>query len=154
MPQVPASGGDPYARAAVARSGQAPLGSAEGLGFTAALDSAGAKLNANCDYRIARRDAERALLDADRHRQRRAISSRATALPARRLHIQRNRARRARAVSSSGWRARRGPAIGCRSRRRAVSCWRLRLYDLPHSLSAGVLDASEMPEISRERCSS
>jgi len=41
---------DPYARAMLARSGQLPLGTAEGLSFFAWKDSAGDALRAQCDY--------------------------------------------------------------------------------------------------------
>jgi hypothetical protein len=43
---------DPYARAAVARGGIAPLGRSEGLVFTAHSDSLGSPLDGRCDYRI------------------------------------------------------------------------------------------------------
>jgi hypothetical protein len=41
-----------YARAAVARRGELPLGRAEGLAFQAAADSSGALLERDCTYRI------------------------------------------------------------------------------------------------------
>lgn len=41
---------DPYARAMLARSGELPLGTAEGLSFLARTDSTGGTLRANCDY--------------------------------------------------------------------------------------------------------
>jgi len=43
---------DPYARAVVARSGEAPLGRDQGLVFVANVDSAGAPLDGACDYSI------------------------------------------------------------------------------------------------------
>jgi hypothetical protein len=51
----PRNGGtdiDPYARAIVARTGEAPLGREEGLLFLAETDSDGSKLDGRCDYRI------------------------------------------------------------------------------------------------------
>ncbi|MCC3244672.1 DUF1214 domain-containing protein [Methylocystis sp. WRRC1] len=51
----PAVGGseiDPYARAVVARSGEAPLGRDQGLAFVAQTDSSGAPLDGACDYQI------------------------------------------------------------------------------------------------------
>jgi hypothetical protein len=42
-----------YAKAAVARRGELPLGRAEGLVFHASDDSSGAALERNCSYRIA-----------------------------------------------------------------------------------------------------
>ncbi len=43
---------DPYARALVARSGSIPLGSGEGITFTARDDSDGAPLTPHCDYTL------------------------------------------------------------------------------------------------------
>lgn len=43
---------DPYARAALARSGEAPLGRDQGLMFVARADSAGAALDGSCEYRV------------------------------------------------------------------------------------------------------
>lgn len=51
----PAVGGadiDPYARAVIARSGEAPLGRDQGLVFIATDDSSGAPLDGACEYRI------------------------------------------------------------------------------------------------------
>lgn len=51
----PAVGGqdiDPYARAVVSRTGEAPLGRDQGLAFVAQTDSAGSTLDAACEYRI------------------------------------------------------------------------------------------------------
>jgi hypothetical protein len=44
---------DPYARAILARSGEAPLGREEGLTFLAETDSNGDRLDGRCEYRIA-----------------------------------------------------------------------------------------------------
>jgi len=43
---------DPYARAVIARSGEAPLAKEQGLVFVARVDSAGDALDAACDYTI------------------------------------------------------------------------------------------------------
>jgi hypothetical protein len=43
---------DPYARAVISRSGEAPLGRDQGLAFIARTDSDGAPLNGECEYRI------------------------------------------------------------------------------------------------------
>ena len=51
-PRAGTAEADPYARAALARSGETPLGLAEGLAFTAAEDSAGRPLDAACVYRL------------------------------------------------------------------------------------------------------
>lgn len=43
---------DPYTKSALAVSGKIPLGVAEGLAFTATTDSAGKRLDRNCNYSI------------------------------------------------------------------------------------------------------
>jgi len=40
---------DPYARAAVARSGELPIGAGDGITFSATADNAGKKLDGRCD---------------------------------------------------------------------------------------------------------
>ncbi len=51
-PAVGDGSADPYARAAVARSGEAPLGRDQGLVFVATEDSSGAPLDGACEYRV------------------------------------------------------------------------------------------------------
>ncbi|MBV9244924.1 MAG: DUF1214 domain-containing protein [Methylobacteriaceae bacterium] len=51
-PHIGSSNVDPYARAALSRTGQIPLGLAEGLTFLARTDDAGNPLFGNCTYRI------------------------------------------------------------------------------------------------------
>jgi len=46
---------DPYSRAFYARSGELPLGSTDGIAFTATADDNGAALNGRCDIHIAGR---------------------------------------------------------------------------------------------------
>jgi hypothetical protein len=46
------AGVDPYARAMLARAGEAPLGRDQGVAFVARADSSGATLDGRCDYRI------------------------------------------------------------------------------------------------------
>jgi hypothetical protein len=43
---------DPYARAVISRTGEAPLGRDQGLAFIATVDSSGAPLDGACEYRI------------------------------------------------------------------------------------------------------
>ncbi|WP_245257507.1 DUF1214 domain-containing protein [Methylocapsa acidiphila] len=43
---------DPYARAALAHSGELPLGASEGLSFVARGDSSGARFDPRCDYLV------------------------------------------------------------------------------------------------------
>jgi hypothetical protein len=51
-PKIGAAAIDPYARAMLARSGELPLGAAEGLSFLAQSDSSGILFDAGCDYRV------------------------------------------------------------------------------------------------------
>lgn len=52
-PSVGGADADPYARAVVARSGEAPLGRDQGLAFIATADSTGAPLDGACEYAVA-----------------------------------------------------------------------------------------------------
>lgn len=49
-PETGSKDADPYARAVLSRSGELPLGSAEGLSFLARETSAGAAFDPHCDY--------------------------------------------------------------------------------------------------------
>ena len=49
-PKTGSTDADPYARAVLSRSGEIPLGAAEGLSFIASSDDSGAALEARCDY--------------------------------------------------------------------------------------------------------
>jgi hypothetical protein len=51
-PKTGSRDADPYARAIIARTGEVPLGLAEGLSFTARTDETGAELNPSCDYTL------------------------------------------------------------------------------------------------------
>jgi hypothetical protein len=51
-PKSGSSEADPYARAVVARTGEVPLGQAEGISFLASEDDRGAALEARCSYVI------------------------------------------------------------------------------------------------------
>lgn len=51
-PKTGSRDADPYARAVLSRTGETPLGSAEGLGFVARGDSSGALLDPRCDYSV------------------------------------------------------------------------------------------------------
>jgi hypothetical protein len=52
-PKSGAADADPYARAVIARTGEVPLGQAEGISFVAGQDDNGVPLRAQCVYRIA-----------------------------------------------------------------------------------------------------
>jgi hypothetical protein len=148
-PQVPATGGDPYAHAQVSRSGRVPLGSAEGLTFTASIDSAGGRLTPACDYRIsgevpAARFWTLTLTNADGE----LIES-----PSARYGL----------TSSEILRDARGDFVILLSRAARPGNWLplaadrrftivLRLYDSPHTTSAKTIEPGELPTIIAERC--
>jgi hypothetical protein len=48
-PKIGTSDIDPYARATIARSGELPLGSGDGIAFVAHSDDSGRRLNGQCD---------------------------------------------------------------------------------------------------------
>jgi hypothetical protein len=52
-PKVGSTEADPYARAMVARRGDIPLATGEGLALNATVDSGGEPLDARCTYRVA-----------------------------------------------------------------------------------------------------
>lgn len=153
MPQVPATGGDPYARALIARSGQAPLGVAEGLAFTASVDSGGRKLHAACDYRVSgtvpgTRFWTLTVTDAEG----RLVAP--AAIPVARAGFTSSEILRdgqggfdirlAREARAGNWLPLAQPGAFMLT---------LRLYDSPLSLRAGALAAAEMPAIVAEQCS-
>lgn len=51
-PDFGSADADPYSRAVLARSGEVPLGSGEGIAFVAERDDSGARLVANCSYAV------------------------------------------------------------------------------------------------------
>jgi hypothetical protein len=51
-PRLGSPQADPYMRAIIARRGEVPLATGEGLAFTATVDSEGRRLDAACSYRI------------------------------------------------------------------------------------------------------
>lgn len=51
-PEIGGPDADPYARAVIARSGEAPLAKEQGLAFVARVDAVGEALDGHCDYVI------------------------------------------------------------------------------------------------------
>ena len=51
-PKTGTSNIDPYSRAAIARSGELPIGTGDGVTFLAKADSAGKRLDGNCDVSV------------------------------------------------------------------------------------------------------
>jgi hypothetical protein len=51
-PQLGAPAADPYMRAIIARRGDVPLATGEGMGFTASVDNDGRLLDSGCSYSI------------------------------------------------------------------------------------------------------
>jgi hypothetical protein len=48
-PRSGTAGIDPYARAAIARNGELPVGTGDGIRFTASVDDSGRPLDGRCD---------------------------------------------------------------------------------------------------------
>ncbi|HEY0236921.1 MAG TPA: DUF1214 domain-containing protein [Afipia sp.] len=51
-PKTGTSGIDPYSRASIARSGELPVGTGDGIAFTAATDDSGRALDGRCDVKV------------------------------------------------------------------------------------------------------
>jgi len=148
-PKAGSNDADPYARAVISRTGQIPLGSAEGLSLIARADSAGRPLSPACDYVIS------------------------GAIPPARFwtvtvttpegHVADNTSGRYGFTSSEIVRDWQGGFSIVVSRAARPGNWLpvapdrpylivLRLYDTPNSATASTLDASEVPAIVAERC--
>jgi len=141
---------DPYARAAFARSGELPLGLADGLAFYAVSDDGGNRLDGRCDIRIAGRlsparfwtitvyDARGRLIDNAAGRYGFTSSELVWASDGR---VEITLAPRAR---SGNW-------LPTGGREDIVVI--LRLYDTPVGVGSRSSDAGEMPAVSQEHCS-
>jgi hypothetical protein len=138
---------DPYTRAAFARSGELPLGVADGLAFFAVADDTGNRLDGRCDIRISGRlsparfwtitayDARGRLIDNAAGRY--GFTSAEVVWSADgRIEIM------------LGPRARSGNWLPTGGREDVVVI--LRLYDTP--VGARSTDNTEMPAIAQERC--
>jgi len=149
FPKAGSRGADPYARAALSRTGELPLDLAEGLAFTARWDSEGAALEAACAYRIEgpapqARYWTLSALSADG----RLVANAAERLAFTSAEIVR--------PERGGWSVRVG-------RQAQPGNWLpyggqgpfqivLRLYDTPVSATAASLRANDLPRIVREGC--
>jgi hypothetical protein len=140
---------DPYARAAFARSGELPLGLADGLAFFAVTDDDENRLDGRCDIRIAGR------LSSARFWTLTVYDTRGRLID--------NAAGRYCFTSSEvvwssdgrvevmlGPRARSGNWLPTGGRENIVVI--LRLYDTPLGVGSRSSDAGEMPAIAQERC--
>lgn len=149
MPQVANTGADPYARAMISRSAQAPLGFAEGLAFVASTDSKGARLSTHCAYRIA------GPLPGARFWTLTAMSPEGLLIPTRSMRfgytsseILRDAQGRFAIVAATS--AQPGNWLELAPERDFILV--LKIYDSPHSTSATVIRAGDLPEISAEAC--
>jgi hypothetical protein len=140
---------DPYARAVTSRTGEIPLGPAEGLMFVARTDDAGAPLKGKCSYRVG------GPIPASRYW---TLTTNTTAgflidNPARRYgfaspEIIRDANGGFSIIVSPSAQAGNWLPIGIASRFLLV----LRIYDTPLS-TASALDSKAMPSIVQEGCS-
>jgi hypothetical protein len=140
---------DPYTRAALERSGEIPLAAGEGLQFVARVDDSGATLDPRCLYVVGRatppaRYWTLSLVDAEGF----PVEN-----PAQRYGFRSSEIVRAAdggfliAVSARAHAGNWLP-IGAPGRFALV----LRLYDTPVSATAGAIERSAMPKITRESC--
>lgn len=148
-PQTGAKDADPYARAVLARTGELPLGTAEGLMFIARGESQSAIFDPRCDYRV------RGPVPQARY----------WTLTAARPdgHLIANAAKRYGFTSSQIVRATDGGFEIVVSPEVQAGNWLpvapdkpfilvLRLFDTSMSASTTQLSRADMPDISRERC--
>ena len=149
-PRAGTPNADPYARAAMSRTGEVPLGLAEGLTFLARKDSAGEQLQGSCHYTIAppvppARYWTLSLATPEG----KAISTDFSRTGLTSSEIVRSSANKftisvSATVEPGNWL----PAI---TRKPFVLV--LRLYDTPASAAANALKAGDMPKITRGACS-
>jgi hypothetical protein len=141
---------EPYARAAIARSGEIPLSLAEGLSFIARQDEAGRPLDARCDYIItspipAARFWTLTPMTPDGG----LIANDVGRFGVTSAEIVRDGRGRFEIVASS--QARAGAWLPLTSG--APFVFMLRLYDTPSSAAATSLTADQMPGLQRGACS-
>ena len=141
---------DPYARAAMSRTGEVPLGAAEGLSFLARADSSGNALDGACSYTVT------PPVPVARY------WTLSVATPGGKTVS--NDFGRTGVTSSEIFRSGAGRFSIALSATVAPGNWLpvpkrqsfvlvLRLYDTPASAAAGSLKASDMPTIARGACS-
>jgi hypothetical protein len=149
QPQAPASLNDPYMRAFVARNSLAPMGAAEGFAFVALRDSAGRRLTPACDYRISGPVPQ-------------ARAWTISVLGADGLRSHRQEDRRGFTSSELVRDFKGGFAIALAQHARPGN-WLplaaeedfiilLRLYETPRALNAATLKATDLPQVTAERC--
>ena len=110
---------DPYARASIARSGELPIGSGDGVAFFARTDDDGRALDGRCDVVALGHDAAGALLDPDAVRSATARLV-ANAVEPLRLHQPGDRAQRRRQLRDRGRAARAARQLAADRRHRAL----------------------------------
>ena len=148
-PAMGTEAADPYTRAALARTGELPLGSAVGLRFIARIDSEGRALDPACDYLIAGETA------AARYWSLAAMDPRGGVIDNRLQQYGLTSSEIVRADDNSfqitvARDARPGNWLMLGADTRFVLV--LRLYDTVASATALSLDPTSLPAIRRERC--
>jgi len=140
---------DPYARAAVARTGEVPLGLAEGITFIATTDSRGAALSGRCAYLVGGEIPPARYWTLSVHSPNGLLLD--------------NAAKRYSLTSAEIYRQMGEPFQIAVSRSAHAGNWLpisgdekislvLRLYDTSVSAATAALDKAAMPSIVRERC--
>ncbi|HEY8578946.1 MAG TPA: DUF1214 domain-containing protein, partial [Beijerinckiaceae bacterium] len=140
---------DPYTRAAIARSGEIPLASAEGLTFLATADETGARLDPACDYVIASPiPAARFWSLSTTTETGRLIANDTGRLAVTSAEVVRDARGRFEVIASSE--ARPGAWLPLAPGRPFLLA--LRLYDTPAAAASGSLTADQMPRLVRGAC--
>lgn len=139
----------PYARADLERSGEIPLAAGEGLQFIATVDDKGATLDARCAYLVGRttppaRYWTLSLVD----RQGFPVENAAGRYGFRSSEIARDADGGFTIAVSAAAHAGNWLPIGSKG----SFALALRLYDLPVSATAGAIDRTAMPRVTREGC--
>ena len=140
---------DPYARAAVARSGELPIGSGDGIAFSARSDDAGYALDGRCETLLRGVTPAARFLDAD------ALRSRGSAGRQFRQPLRVHRPEITRFSDGSfqivvAPRARPGNWLPSGGADRYVLV--LRLYDTPVGAATRIGREAPMPSIARRAC--
>jgi hypothetical protein len=141
---------DPYARAVVARTGEVPLGQAEGISFLADRDEDGQPLSAQCAYRVS------GFVPPARYWTMTLLSPNGWLVE--------NAAKRYGLTSAEIFRRHDGQFEIFVSRTVRAGNWlptgapgrfmlMFRLYDTSVSATASGLDKASMPQVTREQCS-
>ena len=148
-PRTGSRDADPYARAVLSRTGETPLGTAEGLSFVARADSAGALLDPRCDYVVGgATPAARWWTISVMTPEGRLVPNAARVTGFTSAEIVRDAEGAFEIIASSAAR----PGNWLPLEPSSPFIFVLRLYDTTLSATSSALDGNSMPSITRRRC--